>query len=107
MGFPAGTSRSTAVVSSCLASSEDPGEYKDYFNPRIYPRHSLYTSNPVFATAVNIRSHQRPQNMPNSIETVCRHPWDNHPYGQNTRSQEALCRRAEKKIAKCFPSYKD
>ena len=53
-GFPMGSTRSTAVVSGRPAGSEDPGEYEDYFNPRIFLQQSLYTMSPVFATAVNI-----------------------------------------------------
>ena len=53
-GFPMGSTRSTAVVSGQPAGSEDPGEYKDYFNPCIFPQQSLYTMSPVFAAAVNI-----------------------------------------------------
>ena len=105
-GFSVGVSRSTAIISGRPARSEDPGEYKHYFNPAIHPHPSLHTSNPVFATAVNIRCHQ-PQNTQNTIETVHRCLWDNHPHGWNTRSQEALCRRAEKKVTKCYPCFKD
>ena len=105
-GFPTGSTRSTAVVSGRPAGSEDPGEYEDYFNPRIFPRQSLYTTSPVFAAAVNIHR-QWPQNTPNQIETIRQRPWENRPHGRNTRSQEALCRQAEKKVAKCFPSYRD
>ena len=47
--------RSTAVISGQPAGSEDPGEYEEYFNPHIFPRQSLYTTNPVFAATVNIR----------------------------------------------------
>ena len=35
-GFPSGTTRLTAVISGHPTVSED-GEFKDYFNPRIYP----------------------------------------------------------------------
>ena len=101
-----GKNRSTAVVSSQPAGSRDPGEYEEYFNPRIFLRQSLYTTNPVFAAVVNICRH-RPQNSASQIEIVCQCPWDNRPHGHNTRSQEALCRRAEKKVGKCYPSYKD
>ena len=43
--FSTGKNRSTAVISSHPAGSEDPGEYEEYFNPRIFPRQSLYTTN--------------------------------------------------------------
>ena len=89
--FPTGKNRSTAVVSGQPAGSEDPGEYEEYFNPHIFPHQSLYTTNLVFAVAVNIR-HQRLQNSTSQIEIVRHHPWNNRPHGQNTRSQEALCR---------------
>ena len=59
--FSTGKNRSTAVISGQPAGSEDPGEYEEYFNPCIFLRQSLYTTNPVFAAAVNIH-HQRPQN---------------------------------------------
>ena len=67
--FSTGKNRSTAVISGQPAGSEDPGEYEEYFNPRIFPRQSLYTTNPVFAAAVNI-CHQRPQNSNSQIEVV-------------------------------------
>ena len=35
--FPTNTGRSTAVISGQPAGSEDPGEYEEYFNPRIFP----------------------------------------------------------------------
>ena len=54
-GFPTGSTQSTTVVSSQPGGSEDPGEYKDYFNPHIFPRQSLYTMSPIFAAAVTIR----------------------------------------------------
>ena len=68
--FSTGKNRSTAVISSQPAGSEDPGEYKEYFNPHIFLHQSLYTTNPVFAAAVNIRC-QRPQNSNSQIEIVC------------------------------------
>ena len=104
--FSTGKNRSTAVISGQPAGSEDPGEYKEYFNPRIFPCQSLYTTNPVFTAAVNIHR-QRPQNSNSQIEVVCRRPWDSHPHGCNTRSQEALCRCTEKKVTKHYPCYKD
>ena len=104
--FSTGKNRSTAVISSQPAGSEDLGEYEEYFNPRIFPCQSLYTTNPVFAATVNIR-HQRPQNLNSQIEVVHHHPWDSCPHGRNTRSQEALCRHTEKKVAKHYPCYKD
>ena len=104
--FPTGKNRSTAVISSQPAGSEDPGEYKEYFNPRIFPCQSLYTTNPVFTAKVNIHR-QRLQNSNNQIEIVHRHPWDNHPHGCNTRSREALRRHTEKKVAKHYTCYKD
>ena len=88
-GFSTGKNRSTAVVSGQLAGSEDPDEYKKFFNPCIFPRQSLYTTNPVFTAAVNIHC-QRPQTSGSLIEIVCRCPWDNCQHGQNTHSQEAL-----------------
>ena len=94
---------STAVISGCLAGSETDGEYEDYFNPRIFTHSRLITTNPAFAAAVSLH---RPS-VPHPIETVHRHPWDGRPHGQNTRSQEALRRRAEKKFAKRHPNYKD
>ena len=90
-GFSTGKNRSTAVVSGQPAGSEDPGEYKEYFNPCIFLCQSIYTTNPIFAAAVNI-CHQRPQNSTSQIEIVRRHPWNNCPHGCNTRSQEALRR---------------
>ena len=104
--FSTGKNRSTAVISSQPAGSEDPGEYEEYFNPRIFPHQSLYTTNPVFAAAVNIH-HQRLQNSNSQIEIVCQCPWDSCPHGCNTRSQEALRRCTEKKVAKHYPCYKD
>ena len=104
--FSTGKNRSTAVISGQPAGSEDPGEYKEYFNPRIFLHQSLYIINPVFAAAVNIRR-QRPQNQNSQIEVVRHHPWDSRPHGCITRSQEALCRHAEKKVAKHYPCYKD
>ena len=68
-GFPIGNTRSTVVVSGRPAGSEHPGEYKDYFNPRIFPHQSLYTMSPVFAAAVN-KCHQQPQSTSSQIETV-------------------------------------
>ena len=94
---------STAVISGCPAGSETDGEYEDYFNPRIFTRSRLITKNPAFAVAVSLHR----LSVPHPIETVCRRPWDGHPHGQNTRSQEALRRWAEKKVAKRYPNYKD
>ena len=104
--FSTGKNRSMAVISSQPAGSEDLGEYEEYFNPCIFPHQSLYTMNPVFAAAVNIH-HQRPQNSNSQIEVVRRCPWESHPNGCNTRSQEALRRCTEKKVAKHYPCYKD
>ena len=101
--LPTRAIRSTAVISGCPAGSETNGEYEDYFNPPIFTHSRLITTNPAFAAAVSLH---RPS-VPHHIETVCRHPWDGHPHGQNTRSQEALRRRAEKKVAKRYPNYKD
>ena len=53
-GLPMGSTQSTAIVSGRPAGSEDPGEYKDYFNHCIFPQQSLYITSPVFAAAVNI-----------------------------------------------------
>ena len=68
--FPSDKSRSTAVVSGQPAESKDPGEYKEYFNPRIFPRQMLYTTNPIFAAAVNIH-HQQLHNSTSQIKIVC------------------------------------
>ena len=94
---------STAVISGCPAGSETDGEYEDYFNPRIFTCCRLITTNPAFAAAVNLCR----LSVTHPIETVCRCPWDSHLHGRNTRSQEALKRRAEKKVAKRYPNYKD
>ena len=101
--LPTRATHSTAVISGHPAGSETDGEYQDYFNPHILTRSRLITTNPAFAAAVTLH---RPS-VPHPIETVCRHPWDGHPHGQNTRSQEALRRQAEKKVAKRYPNYKD
>ena len=103
MVLPTRAIRSTAVISGCPAGSETDGEYEDYFNPHILTHSRLITTNPAFAAAVNLR---RPS-VTHPIETVCRHPWDSRLHGRNTRSQEALRRRAEKKVAKRYPNYKD
>ena len=101
--LPTRATRSTAVVSGHPAGSETNGEYEDYFNPRIFTCSRLIATSPAFAAAVNLRRLYPPQ----PIETVHRHPWDSRPHGQNTRSQEALRRWAEKKVAKRYPNYKD
>ena len=101
--LPTRATRSTAVISGCPAGSETDGEYEDYFNPRIFTCSRLITTNPAFAAVVTLH---RPS-VPHSIETVRRRPWDGHLHGRNTRSQEALRRRAEKKVAKRYPNYKD
>ena len=94
---------STAVISGRPAGSKTEGEYEDYFNPRLFTQLRLVATSPTFAAAVNLcRPH-----VPQPIETVQRRPWDSRPHGRNTRSQEALRRRAEKKVAKRYPSYKD
>ena len=95
--------RSTAVISGRPAGSETDGEYEDYFNPHIFTCSRLITTNPAFAAAVSLH---RPS-VPHPIETVCRRPWDGRQHGRNTRSQEALRRQAEKKVAKRYPNYKD
>ena len=87
---------STAVILRCPAGFETDGDYEDYFNPHIFICSRLITTNPAFAAAVNLR---RPS-VTHPIETVHRCPWDSHPHGHNTQSQEALRRRAEKKVAK-------
>ena len=102
-GLPTRAIHSTAVISGCPVDSETNGEYEDYFNPRIFTRSRLITTSPAFAAAVNLH---RPS-VPQPIETIHRHPWDSRPHGQNTRSQKALRRRAEKKVAKRYPNYKD
>ena len=94
---------STAVISGHPAGSETDGEYEDYFNPCIFTRSRLITTNPAFAAAVSLH---RPS-VPHPIETVHRCPWDGHLHGRNTRSQEALRRQAEKKVAKRYPYFKD
>ena len=91
------------MISGRPAGSETDGEYEDYFNPRIFTCSRLITTNPVFAAAVTLH---RPS-VSHPIETVRRHPWDGCPHGRNTRSQEALRRRAEKKVVKRYPNYKD
>ena len=105
-GFPLGLTR--PVISGHPAGSEN-GEFEDYFNPRIYTNHTLYTTSPSFAAAVNLRV--RPisphsQVQYNQIQTIRRQQWDRHPYGRNTCFQEALQRCAEKKVAKHFPDYR-
>ena len=102
-GLPTRAIHCTAVISGHPAGSETDGEYEDYFNPRIFTRSRLIATSPAFAAAVNLcrLSVQEP------IETICRRPWDSRPHGRNTRSQEALRRRAEKKVAKRYPNYKD
>ena len=107
-GFPVGTTRPRAVIEGQPAGSED-FDIEDYVNPRLVRSTTLIATSPAFAAAVNLR--RRPVN-PNAddsqtIEVVRRRPWDHRPHGRNTRSQEALRRRAEKKVAKRYPSYKD
>ena len=102
-GLPTRAICSTAVISGCQTGSETDGEYEDYFNPCIFTRSRLIATSPAFAAAVNLC---RPS-VPQPIETVCRRPWDCRSHGQNTRSQEALRRQAEKKVAKRYPNYKD
>ena len=92
-----------AIRSTAVISGRPDGEYEDYFNPYIFTCSRLITTNPAFAAAVSLH---RPS-VPHPIETVRRRPWDGHPQGRNTRSQEALRRRAEKKVAKRYPNYKD
>ena len=101
--LPTRAIRSTAVISGRPAGSETDGEYEDYFNPRIFTRSRLIAKSPAFASAVKLC---RPSVL-QPIETIRRRPWDSHPHGRNTRSQEALRRRAEKKVAKKYPNYKD
>ena len=101
--LPTRAIHSTAVISGRPAGSETDGEYEDYFNPRIFTCSRLITTNPAFAAAVTLH---RPS-VPHPIETVHRRPWDGRLHGQNTRSQEALRRQAEKKVAKRYPNYKD
>ena len=102
-GLPTRAIRSTAVISGRPAGSETDGEYEDYFNPHIFTCSRLIATSPAFAAAVNLRR----LSVPQPIETICRCPWDSRPDGRNTRSQEALRRRAEKKVAKRYPNYKD
>ena len=102
-GLPTRAIHSTAVISGHPAGSETDGEYKDYFNPHIFTRSRLIATSPAFAAAVNLH---RPS-VPQPIETICRCPWDSRPHGRNTRSQAALRRRAEKKVATRYPNYKD
>ena len=94
---------STAVISGRPAGSETDGEYEDYFNPHIFTPSRLIATSLAFAAEVNLHRLSIPQH----IETVRRCPWDSRLHGQNTRSQEALRRRAEKKVAKRYPNYKD
>ena len=51
--LPARAICSTAVISGHPAGSETDGEYEDYFNPRIFTRSRLITTNPAFAAAVS------------------------------------------------------
>ena len=101
--LPTRAIRSTAVISGHPAGSETDGEYKDYFNPCIFTCSRLIATSPAFAAAVNLHR----QSVPHPIEMVRRRPWDSRPHGGNTRSQEVLRRRAEKKVAKRYPNYKD
>ena len=101
--LPTRATCSTAVVSGRTAGSETDGEYEDYFNPHIFTRSRLIATSPAFAAAANL--HRLYAQQP--IETVNRCPWDSQPHGWNTRSQEVLRSRAEKKVAKRYPNYKD
>ena len=75
--LPTRANWSTAVISGHPAGSETDGEYKDYFNPRIFTCPRLITTNPAFAAAVTL--HRLSVTWP--IETVCKCPWDGHPHG--------------------------
>ena len=44
--FPTDINRSTVVLSSQPAGSEDPDEYEEYFNPHIFPCQSLLHDKP-------------------------------------------------------------
>ena len=109
-GFPTGVTRPSAVISGQPAGSED-FDIEDYVNRRILPTSStLIATSPVFAAAVNLqRRRPVPPNADQSraIEVVRRRPWDSRAFGRGTRSQEALRRRAEKKVAKRHPDYKN
>ena len=74
--LPTGAIHSTAVISEHPAGSETDGEYEDYFNPRIFTRSRLITTNPAFDAAVNLQR----LSVTHPIETVCRHPWDSRPH---------------------------
>ena len=92
-GFPAGTTRLSAVIAGQLAGSED-GSFEDYFNPCIITLHALIATSPTFTAAVNLRRHPQ-QHLPNAddshtIEVVQRRPWEHCTYRCNIRSQEAL-----------------
>ena len=107
-GFPVGTTRPRAVIEGQPARLED-FDIEDYVNPCLVRSTTLIATSPAFAATVNLR--RRPVN-PNAdhsqtIEVVRRRPWDHRPHGRNTRSQEALRRCAEKKVAKRYPSYKN
>ena len=52
--LPTRAIHSTAVISGLPAGSETDGEYKDYFNPRIFTCSRLITTNPAFAAAVTL-----------------------------------------------------
>ena len=109
-GFPTGVTRPSAVISGQPAGSED-FDIEDYVNHRILPTNlTLIATSPVFAAAVNLqRRRPLPPNVDESraIEVVRRRPWDSRAFGRGTRSQDALRRRAEKKVAKRHPNYKN
>ena len=113
-GSPPRSTRPSAVIQGRPTGLETPDEYEDYFNPRIYRPHTLLTTSSSFATAVSIRS--RPPrhhlnrdsgNIDQAAGQRVLRPWDNRPYGCETRSQEALCARAERKVQCHYPNYKD
>ena len=79
-------------------------DFEDYFNPRIVSSLPLFATSPSFAVAVNLRSH--PLGQQGGVHG-CPRPWDNRPYDRKTRSQEAFHARAERKVQRRFPDYKN
>ena len=88
-GFPANPNRPSATIMGTPAGFED---FEDYFNPQIFSSLPLYAMSPSFAAAVNL--HSRPPRQQGGARG-CPRLWDNRLYGRKTRSQEALCARAE------------
>ena len=112
-GFPPGTTRPRALIYGQPTGVED--NFEDYFNPCIVGCHTLFTTSPSFTVAVNIRRNSTrarggyrppPRTSTETRESQRPRPWDNKPYGQKTRSQDALRARAQKKIARRYPNYR-